>query len=281
VTVTLVNANDPLCNDVRGPFSLNPTLCDLAASMEGVQYFSFTYTGDNQLVIMTDLYGPPEGPGAGHVTIIRKGEGGDTWTIPTGETLSLEGEGYEGDYCVFSSDEEGEPLAGAWGSLLLMGLGSTIGSKNIEKLELSRVLIADNGGGATPALFINDTLFTVDPDLRHMTQLVSYSFGNCIFPTFPNTTGMDMQYIDLPGCSLEAAPSLVGYPNLISFAASDNNLPDTEVDRIFNEISAGTTAGGGSISTIGQTPPAPPTSASDAARTELSSRSPAWLLGFD
>jgi hypothetical protein len=263
VTVTLVNANDPLCNDVRGPFSLNPTLCDIAASMEGCESFTFTITED-----------PDDPAEAFYIFSNQEGQGGTEWfTViePDGTVVPCEnvagGDAYvrpsgtikAGNYCVYASDESGNPQPGVFYDLQI-GYGSgfyqIISDLNLSRIESIGVVPSANN------LVITGAVFTEKPAIQQMQSMNNIGIQASTFAT-------------------GAAPEVSGMPQLLNINFGGNNLSVADVDRIFNEISAGTTAGGGSISTILQDPPAPPTSASDAARTELSSRSPAWLLGFD
>jgi hypothetical protein len=263
VTVTLVNANDPLCNDVRGPFSLNPTLCDLAASMEGCESFTFTITED------------PDDPGEAFlIRSNQEGQGGTEWfTVvePDGNVVPIEnvsgGDGYTavsglvkvGNYCVYASDENGNPAPGVFYDLLF-GWSTGFYSPTSD-LDLSR-LTSIGAEPSTNELIVAGVVFNTKPAIQQMLNMTNIVLQGCKYG---------------PG----AFPEVTGLSALLGASFTNSNLPSSEVDRIFNEISATTTAGGGAASTIGQTPPAPPTSASDAARTELSSRSPAWLLGFD
>jgi hypothetical protein len=261
VMVTLTNANDPLCNDVRGPFTLTPTACQLAQSLDGCESFTFTITED------------PDDPGEGFfIRSNQEGQGGAEWfTViePDGTVVPIEnvvaGNGYTvlsgsikaGEYCVFASDENGNPQPGVFYDLQVSW--STGFYKNTRNLDLSRL----ESIGVVPSgseFVVSGAIFSEKPAIQQMT-----SMSNCV-----------LQACDYgPG----ASPEISGLPNLVGIAITAGNLTSADVDRLLGEAAANNSLTGGSFSTVFQTPPAPRTSASDAAEADLTARS--WFLGFD
>ena len=273
IQVTLVNAQDPLCNDVREEFPAR-SLCLFAQETEGAQYFSLEYLGDNQLFFLVNTINPEEGQ---FLTIIAPD--GQPYTIAQGEQLDFLGEGQEGSYCGYSSDEEGTPIAATWNELIIGGPDATNVDFSIVDLKLLGVdLVTTQEGEGLQLSFVE---FDAAPDFRHMGSLRSINLSACSFPALPITAGMDLISYAISDCGISVAPSLTALPNMLGLDFTQNALPSSEANRVLQEGSATFTSNIGNISLQDQTPPAPPSGAGLTAKAELEGRSPGWAVTTD
>jgi hypothetical protein len=252
------------------------TACSDIDFPEGCQYFSFNYTGDNQLIFVLE----PDDPTAGNYLTVIAPDGQD-YQVAAGDQLDFLNEGHEGDYCAYSSDSEGNPVAAEWTGLYVSGEAVDFDEipYAINSLDLSMV---DIGGGITyTALMLYGVEFSVAPDYRHMDALQGISFVACSFPALPITSGMNLTNYWIDSCSLLLAPSYTGFPEMVSVVLASNNLPASEINRVLVEASATFTSSSGGINLAFQTPAAPPSGAGLTAQAELEGRSPGWTVTTD
>jgi len=280
IIVILTNPDDPECNDVRPLFSVQGP-CAIAAGTEGCDYFSFDYNlnGDwSDWGIEVDRTTLPTT---------------DYWTVllPDGTPLVLEPgvdqflpseeDTQEGTYCVYVSDENGNPVAGRWNGIYIFGRTDTSLDVTISNLDVSRVEAL--AGAIDFGIQVQGADLSSGLDLTHITTLENAAFDYCVIGAEEVlVNGIPaMRSFALVGCQATKANTLTNVPLLEQYLFTDSQLPSSEVDRVLNEIAASSTVTDGTISLENQTPAAPRTSASDAAVTDLEGRSPGWTLTLD
>ena len=256
-------------------------LCAIAAGTEGCDYFSFDYNfnGDwSEWGIEVDRTSVPTT---------------DYWTVllPDGNPLVLEPsveqfapseeDTQEGTYCVYVSDENGNPVAGRWDSIHIFGRSDTSLDVTITNLDVSRVTSLT--GVADVGIQIQAADLSDGLDLTHITTLVSLLIDDCILDDQEVLVNgiLPFENFSADGCQSTKANTLTSLPNLGAYQFINSQLPSSEVDRVLNEIAASSTVTNGVIGMDNQTPAAPRTSASDAAVTDLEGRSPGWTITLD
>jgi hypothetical protein len=272
IQITFVNAQDPLCTDVREEFNAL-SMCYFAQQTEGCQHFTFEYQGITSLLLATDTNDPQTGV---FYTVIAPD--GQDYQVASGDQISFDGEGNEGTYCMYSSDEDGSPIAGTWSELSVQGVEDYGTPYPITELDLSQVSIS--GDGET-RLELYGVDFDVDPEYRHMTGLLLLSFFQCSFQSRPDTSGMTwLETVVMQVCNATLGPVLIGMTALKQMNADYNALSTSEVNRMLVETSTYSTVNDGTFGAQ-QTPAAPPSGAGLTAKAELEGRSPGWLIAVD
>lgn len=267
------NQSEQECTDDRGTFTVQSP-CEIDEFPEGCQHFTFDVV--NVAGVEMQIRATPDSA-TEYVTIIAPN--GEVQVINASATASyvVFGESYIGGFCAYSSDENGNPFSGEWVRLFLL----TSATNGITNIDLSSVILNGNSAIADDGLGFERCVLSSPPDFTYMTTLRYLSFGRISLPLLPVTTGLDLRGYLVQDCGISIAPSLTAFPNLTEVSFSQNNLPSSEVDRVVNEVSAFSTQGSGSIYIDLQTPPAPRTSASDAAVADLQGRTPGWLIVTD
>jgi hypothetical protein len=266
VVVTFTNASNPECNDTRAAYTVqNP--CEFLEFPEGCQHFSFELFGES-------------------VSIGIGGDVGGYWSVvgPSGFLGAIPSDNADyafaeaGDYCVYSSDEDGVPLAAEWNNV---GLFNFLDTQTIRNTNFSRVSLQQDGDGVA-LLSIYGAEFTAAPNYAHMDQLTGLQFQYCTMPAPPIISGNAiLNRLQVSDCSLTTAPSVLGNPSLTFLELIANNIPTSEVNRILAEGSANFTSTSGDIDLSSQTPAAPPSGAGLTAKSELEGRSPGWTVTTD
>ena len=266
VRVTLVNAKDPLCNDARAALTAL-SVCETVAGVEGCQHFSFELFGESVLIRIGGDVG-------GYWSVV--GPSGFLGAIPSDNADYAFAEA--GDYCVYSSDEDGVPLAAEWNNV---GLFNFLDTQTIRNTNFSRVSLQQDGDGVA-LLSIYGAEFTAAPNYAHMDQLTGLQFQYCTMPAPPIISGNAiLNRLQVSDCLLTTAPSVLGNPSLTFLELIANNLPTSEVNRFLAEGSANFTSTSGDIDLSGQTPAAPPSGAGLTAKAELEGRTPGWTITVD
>jgi hypothetical protein len=272
IQITFVNAQDPLCNDVREVLEV-PSSCEVIDFPEGCQHFTFDYQGITSLLLATDTNDPQTGV---FYTVIAPD--GQDYQVASGDQISFDGEGNEGTYCMYSSDEDGNPIAGTWNELTIQGVDTEEVPYPISNLDLSQVFISGDGETRLEHYGVQ---FAVDPDYSHMTGLLLLSFLQCSFQSRPDTSGMTwLETIVMQVCIASLGPVLIGMTALKNVTVDYNALSTSEVNRMLVEVSTYSTVTDGTFGAQ-QTPAAPPSGAGLTAKAELEGRSPGWTITVD
>jgi hypothetical protein len=250
IQITFVNAQDPLCNDVREVLEV-PSSCEVIDFPEGCQHFTFDYDDDPDQGLFIQRTSTTVGETEYFTVIEPDGNVVPTLNDDSGYIIA-EGSVKPGSYCVYASDSVGNPVAGAFYSIQM---GTDFGELHLSSLDSSNL---DTMVEWQPT----GVRFSEPPAIDQMVNLERLQLQGAEFS---------------PG----AVPSVSGFPGIQYFAIVDSNLTTSEVNTLLVQASATFTATSGFIELQDQTPAAPPSGAGLTAKAELEGRSPGWTITVD